>query len=165
MPCLLTSVYPVKRRLKHCHQCLNHLGKVVKTLTTFSCSNGLWLMAYGLTNFTVQFIAGLPPPVLWWFIIPLILSLCCHENIPWIYSVTINERTPIMSFHGIRRGACTLHKLLHTQKSGLYPWIAVYPLSKYPAWIDFSMHSKNILHNIKCDNVAIESCHVRLILR
>ena len=45
-----------------------------------------------------------------------VLSLCCHENIPWIYGVNLNERTLIMSFHGIRGGACTLHKLLRTQK-------------------------------------------------
>ena len=92
-----------------------------------------------------------------------ILSLCCHENIPWIYGVNLNEKTLIMSFHGIRGGACTLHKLLRTQKSQdcflkLQSTHCQSILHGLISALKY-LHSKNILHNdIKCDNVAIESC-------
>ena len=92
-----------------------------------------------------------------------ILYLCCHENIPWMYGVILDERTLVMSFHGIHGSACTLHKFLRTQQS--QDCILELQSTHYRnilhgliSAIKY-LHSKEILHNdVKYDNVAIESC-------
>ena len=97
------------------------------------------------------------------FLTKLRFSLCCHENIPWMYGIILKERTLIISFHGIRGSACTLHKLLRAQKN--HDCVLELQSTNYQD-ILFGLisaikylHAKEILHNdIKCDNVAIESC-------
>ena len=93
-----------------------------------------------------------------------ILSLCCHENIPWLYGFSNEARHKIlvMSFHGISGKAYNLRKLLQLQQNPSHTFhlstshlktilLGIISALKY-------IHLKGILHNdIKCDNVAIES--------
>jgi serine/threonine protein kinase len=90
------------------------------------------------------------------------LTLCSHENIPWIYGiVTAKSKILVMSLHNIDGTACSLHRYIHTQHRDGIPDISS-PRSKtilsgVVSAIGY-IHSKQILHNdIKCDNVILES--------
>lgn len=91
-----------------------------------------------------------------------ILSQCSHENLPWLYGVVEEESTPrmiVMSFHGISGKAYSLHMLLKHLSA---PPIPLFP-EQYKIILLGLMsaikyfHDKNIIHDIKSDNVVAES--------
>ena len=46
------------------------------------------------------------------------LSLCCHENLPWIYGIVVSEsKILVMSLHAIDGMACSLHRFIHAEHS------------------------------------------------
>ena len=91
------------------------------------------------------------------------LSLCCHENLPWIYGIVVSEsKILVMSFHAIDGMACSLHRFIHAEHSrdGI-PELSSSHCKTILTGVASGVgciHSKQILHNdIKCDNVILQS--------
>ena len=92
------------------------------------------------------------------------LSLCCHENIPWLYGISTESHSKVllMSLHRANGKAISLHKLRQQKESEILPSDSKRILSGVVSAIGY-LHSKDILHNdIKCDNVIVESVPVGL---
>lgn len=90
----------------------------------------------------------------------VLLSMCCHANLPWLYGIILSPRTIIQSYHSIEGKAFTVHKALYHSSAvvgKLSPnnWKTI--LLGVASAVQY-IHSKEILHNdIKSDNIVLES--------
>ena len=92
-----------------------------------------------------------------------LLSLCSHENIPWIYGIVREQSKPkmlVMSWHGIDGKAFSLYRLLKDLSPGCILKLSSQTSKDIILGVIsalFCLHSKNMLHNdIKCDNIIVE---------
>lgn len=90
----------------------------------------------------------------------VLLSMCCHSNLPWLYGIALSPKTIVQSYHSINGRACTLHKalahsLIESEKISSDNWKRL--MIGAASAVEY-IHSKGILHNdIKSDNIVIDS--------
>lgn len=87
----------------------------------------------------------------------VLLSVCCHANLPWLYGICLSPRTIIQSYHSIEGRACSLHKALYHSGRNFSSdnWMSI--LLGMASAVEY-IHSKGILHNdIKSDNIVLDS--------
>lgn len=90
----------------------------------------------------------------------VLLSMCSHANLPWLYGIVLSPRIIIQSYHSIDGDACTLHKMLcHSCASDRNllseDWKRI--ILGMASAVQY-IHLKEILHNdIKGDNIVLDN--------
>lgn len=90
----------------------------------------------------------------------VLLSLCCHSNLPWFYGILLTPKVIVQSFHSFDGKSCSLHKILHhsddldSKKISTQDWKRI--ILGVVSAVEY-IHGKEILHNdIKSDNIIVD---------